>query len=401
MPPEHLARNSEPAGQHAETGGFDLEIFESLAAAEQVWRAFEAQGRLTPYQRFDWLDQLRTAGADCTGRVAIVTISAKGRVVALLPLTLRRHWPVTSAQFLGTDQANADWIVIAPDFAPSAETLRELFRAMARKLGGIDLLMIRNQPEQWGGTPNPVLQLPHQPAASNLYFTEIGGAAVPYIESRVSARRRGNLRRGWRRIEETIGPVRVVRVSDSATLERVHAEFLTQRRERFAEMGLENIFETPLFRSFFRHAAEAGFDEKQPVFVAHALMAGDEIVATTWGTVCGRHYSLYINSTTSGPASRYSLMGMLIAELMDLLLAEGIETFDLGLGDFDYKKEWSEPLAVYNSFIPLSWRGVIVAKGLAGRTALKRFIKQTPAVWKFVGQVRRGLFRAGETIRRR
>ena len=44
-------------------------------------------------------------------------------------------------------------------------------------------------------------------------------------------------------------------------------------------------------------------------------------------------------------------MGILIAELMDALTVTGVTTFDMGLGDFDYKTEWTEAEPVFNSLI--------------------------------------------------
>ena len=114
----------------------------------------------------------------------------------------------------------------------------------------------------------------------------------------------------------------------------------------------------------------------------HALYAGDTVVATCWGAMAGNPYSQYINSTASGPAAKYSLTAVMIAELMDELNREGITTFDMGLGDFDYKIEWTEPQLVFHSIVPLTARGRLGAVAIAGRAALKRLIKQTPALWQ-------------------
>ena len=49
----------------AETESDDIalryDLFETLAAAEPVWRALEARDVFTPYQRFDWIAALLAA----------------------------------------------------------------------------------------------------------------------------------------------------------------------------------------------------------------------------------------------------------------------------------------------------------------------------------------------------
>lgn len=372
---------------------FDIAVFDTLAAAETLWRALEREGGLTPYQRFDWLTHLVAAGADNRGQVAICVVRQDDEVRAILPLLTEKKFGLGRARLLGSRQANAGWMVLASGFRPDAATMAGLVAQIGQSLTAVDLLQLDNLPQSWNGIANPLLHLPADPAPSRLYVTDLTGAQVPYIESRVPAKKRGNMRRGRRRMEEGMGAVRLVRVNDLDLLERVQAAFLEQRQARFSEMGVENVFGSPLFRRFFREAAISAFGSARPVMVAHALMVGEEIVATTWGTMSANHYSLYINSTSSGAASKYSLMSIMIADLMDDLVTAGITSFDLGLGDFDYKNDWTEPQTVYDALVPLTRRGALAMAGIQARTRLKRTIKQTPTLWKSAQYLRRQLFR--------
>ena len=194
-------------------------------------------------------------------------------------------------------------------------------------------------------------------------------------------------------MDEVMGPVRLLRVEDERTLNIVHAAFLEQRRDRFDEMGVDNIFEDDIYCRFFRDAAIAGFGQARPALFVHALMAGDTVAATSWGTTSVDHYSLYINSTDSGEASKFRLMNILLADLMDELLDMGITSFDLGLGDFAYKERWTDPQPVFNCVLPLTAAGRLAAVYLSGSTAIKRTIKQNPRLWQLASQVRLMLFR--------
>lgn len=387
------------AGQtltNATTGApaaLDFVVFDSLAKAEPAWRALEAEAVLTPYQRFDWLQALVTAGLESGTSIAIALIRRNGRGVALLPLVIERRLGIATARMLGTGQSNCDWLLTLPDFAPDAATLRHLLARIGRDVGGIDLLSLLNQPARWQGMANAVLALSQSPAASNFYTATIGPTPVPYIEHRLATKRRSNIKRGVRRLEELYGPVRVIRVSDATMLDQVHAVFLAQRATRFEEMGVRNIFAEDSFVRFFRQLAVQSFGAARPALTLHALYAGEEILATCWGAMAGNHYSQYINSTAAGPAAKYSLMAVLIAEVMDDLTQSGIITFDMGLGDFEYKVEWTEPEPVFHSVIALTARGRIAARLLEQRAAVKRLIKQTPALWSAARYLRRQLLR--------
>lgn len=382
-----------PAAGARAAARLDVVVHERLADAEAAWRLVEAHGVLTPYQRYDWVAALVAAGAEPNGRVAVAVVNRGGDPVAILPLLVERQYGTVRARLLGAYQSNSDWVLLAPDFLPSSAELRGIFEQIARAAGGIDLILLLSQPANWQGMANPVLALPHAPAPSNLYTVTIGGTPVPYLEHRFTTKRRSNINRGRRRLEEQLGPVRLVRVNDAATLEAVQAVFISQRGARFVEMGVDNIFAQPPFPQFFRELAAEGFGKNRPALCAHALLAGDEIVATCWGATAGDHYSQYINSTSSGPAGRYSLMGILVAELMDELTQAGIVTFDMGLGDFDYKIEWTEPQAVFNSVIPLTLKGQVAAGITQQVAALKRLIKQTPPLWNAAKWARGHIFK--------
>ncbi|QQR39181.1 GNAT family N-acetyltransferase [Devosia rhizoryzae] len=370
---------------------FDVSVLYSIEAAEAVWRGLEAVGVFTPYQRLDWLSQLIAAGAESKSRVAIAVISRDGQVQAILPLAIHTRFGLRTARLLGTDYSNVDWMIAAPGFTADAEQLHAIVTEIAQQVGGIDILSLQNLPASWNGMANPLLQLPHTLAPSNFYFTSIAGVQKPFITTRLTPKRRGDLQRSRRRMEEAMGKVELIRVEDAAMLEHVHQRFLEQRRERFDEMGVDNVFEEPVFRAFFHEAALAGFGQERPALLVHSLMANGAVTATSWGTTAGDHYSLYINSTESGDASRFSLMSILIADLMDDLIDMGITSFDIGLGDFHYKARWTEPQPVYNSLLPLTAAGRLAALALTGRSELKRTIKQNPKLWQAASGVRRVL----------
>jgi CelD/BcsL family acetyltransferase involved in cellulose biosynthesis len=370
----------------------EVDVFDTLAGAEAIWRELERRAVLTPYQSFDWIAALLAAGAESDSRVLVAVITKRGHPVALLPLGLRKRRGLTEAHVLGTRQSNADWLLAEPGFAPSKAELQSIFTLVSQVAGGIDLLSLSNLPQSWQGHRNPLLVLDHAAAPSNLYTATIGPTPVPYIDHRLSTKRRSNINRGRRRLAEQHGEVRLVRITDKANLERVHQAFLDQRGARFGEMGIDNMFAHAPFKELFRDLTIQGFGSEHPALCLHALYAGDEIVATSWGLHAGTHYSQYINSTTSGPAARYSLMGILVGELMDALTTTGVTTFDMGLGDFEYKTEWTVAEPVFNSLVPLTAKGRLAALAKKQLGAGKRLIKQTPALWRTAQQVRRVLY---------
>lgn len=359
-----------------------VEVITSLAAAESVWRGLEAVGLMTPYQRFDWIRPW--AEAHRIERLAVVVIRAAGAPVALLPLQLSRRQGLIRGDIIGSEIGNSDWLLHDPRAAHllTAAALRAAFAEVASALGGVDYLVFANQPRDWQGTPNPLLAFPHQLASDHFYTAQVGQLPLP-------KKRRVDILRGKRRLEEGFGPVHLSRAETPAEIAEAHEAFLAHRNTRFAVMGVDNVFARPDFVSFFQHAAEAGVGQANPALCFHALHAGDHLVATAIGAYTATHYSQYINSNTDGPASRYSLMGLLMFELMQELETSGLTSIDMGIGNFAYKTSWTLPVEVFDSIMPLSAKGRLVAPVLRFAGRMKRKIKANPRLFDFAKRIRR------------
>ena len=378
--PDEIAKFAEDAARDAEP--LRVEVFETLEAAEPVWRAFEETAVMTAYQRFDWIRTFVATHGIGKGRLAIAALFDGSQPIALLPLVVTARLGVRSARLIGWGIGNADWMMLdrAALTRLDREALDRFFAEIARRTDA-DLLALHSQPEAWGGVANPLLVFPHQPSPDHFYGAKLG-------TERLNAKRIRNIERGKRRLEETLGPVRLVRAATPEAIVAVHAEFLRQRGLRFREMGIAKVFAAPWFADFFRAAAREGLTQGRPVMALHSLYAGETIVATSCGCYCGTHFSQYINSTTDGPAAKYSLMGILMLELVAELRRNGVEDLDMGLGDFDYKLDWTDKHTAWDAVIPLSLRGRVASAALLGARRVKRAIKQNDRLWTFVRTVR-------------
>lgn len=370
-------------------GGLTVAVYDSLAAAEAVWRQLETRALMTPYQRFDWISHYLAAGFEPGSDIAIAVVSTRGTPIALLPLAVVRRFGVRIGRLIGMPISNVDSLVFDPAHGDrlTPEALRGVFAALGKAGHGVDLMSFHCLFADWQGVPNPLLAFPHSPAPNNLYFNTVAPGEGSYIEQALPHKRRTNIRRSARRLAEGFGELELRRATTPEEIDKVHAVFLDQRGKRFAQMGVENIFAEPEFRAFFRSLALASVGSEHPALSFHVLYAGDAIVATSVGTYTDSHYSQYINSTTDGDAAKYTLMGVTLSLLVEDLRGHGTISFDMGLGDFDYKTDWTRPVEVYDCVVPVSALGAVAAPLLRGARKLKRTVKQTPALWGLARRV--------------
>jgi CelD/BcsL family acetyltransferase involved in cellulose biosynthesis len=367
-------------------------VYDSLTAVEAVWRRFEARAVSTPYQAYDWLKSLLETRGIGRSRLIIAVIEDADGPVAILPLAVSRRFGMALGSLVGFEIGNVGWMPVDPAIVPrlTRPVLDQVLRDIVRQAGGrLDALSLNALPATWRGHANPLLAYPHQPGPDHLFVAPIGPGAEP----RANQKRIRNILRGKRRLAELMGPVVLRAAQTPEEVEEYHAVFQAQRAARFAEQGIANVFAADWFVRFFRDTAVASLGSARPALRFHALYAGDEIVATSCGTYFGTHFSQYINSTTSGQAAKSSLMGLLMLMLIEELEGEGLGSIDMGLGDFEYKKDWTDPVPVYDAVIPLTLWGRLGGSVLLAARSAKRFVKQHDRLWTLVKALRARLGR--------
>jgi CelD/BcsL family acetyltransferase involved in cellulose biosynthesis len=368
-----------------------VEIFNTIAAAEPPWRALEHGDSLaTPYQRYDFLELWQRHVGSETGITPFVVVgfNAGREPLFLWPFGSRHIGSVVSLEFLGGKHANFNMALWRRDVAATIEAkeLRMVLRQLARRA---DLIKLTSQPLTWGGATNPFALLPNQRAA-NYGFS---GALVPDFDALLRARTNAEARKKMRKKERTLasfGELRFERAVAPDDVRRVLDAFFKQKSARMRSIGVPDAFAVPGVRRFIEAAATEPADGSEPLIELYALSVDDIIVATLGGIVGGGRFCAMFNSIIQGRFAVESPGEQLILKLVRSCCDRGLDTFDLGIGEARYKNllcSDAEPL--FDNYLPLSPAGRIFAFALAIKAAIKRAIKQRPALWSAVGMLRR------------
>jgi CelD/BcsL family acetyltransferase involved in cellulose biosynthesis len=366
-------------------------IFDDMAGAEPHWRDLErANGLTTPYQRYDFLRlwQSHVGAASGVKPFIVVGFNAADMPLFLWPFGCRSLAGLRVIEFLGGKHANFNMALWRRDVAAriGAGDLRD---ALARCAGRADMLMLVNQPLTWAGTTNPFAALPHQRSA-NFGFS---GALAPDFEALLRAHTNSPTRKKMRKKERTLagyGAVRFERVSGTCDVRRVLDAFFKQKSARMRMLGLPDVFAAPGVRRFIEAATTEQIAGGEPPIELYALSVDDMIVATMGGIVGGGRFCGMFNSILSGRFAVESPGEQLIVNLVRQCCERGLNTFDLGIGEQRYKAlfcEDAEPL--FDSYLPLSFSGQVMAAAFKIAAIVKRAIKQRPALWSLVGALRR------------
>ena len=368
-----------------------VQIIEDMDCAEPPWRALEhADSLSTPYQRYEFLKLWhRHVGAGSgVSPFIVVGIDPQDAPLFLLPFGRRRLGGMHVVEFLGGKHANFNMGVWRRDVAESIEA--DDLRAVLKHLAGhADALKLISQPLSWGGTTNPFALLPHMRSA-NYGFS---GALTPDYDSLLRARTNSATRKKMRKKEralESFGPIQFAQAKDDQEIRRVLDVFFKQKGARMRALGVSDAFAPPSVRRFIEAAATERLAGGGPLVELYTLSVGDLIAATIGGIVADGRFSAMFNSIINDRYAAASPGEQLLAHVVQRCCERGLTSFDLGIGAANYKTLFcpdAEPL--FESHLPLSATGRLIAIGFGIGAHCKRAIKCNAVFWALVRQLRR------------
>jgi CelD/BcsL family acetyltransferase involved in cellulose biosynthesis len=368
-----------------------ITLFNSLDAAEPVWRQLEtaADSVMSPYQRFDFLAPWQRHVGSRRGLLPLIAVGFDGsdNPVCLWPLGLNTTAGTRTARFLGGKHANFNGMIWRRDLAEAATP--DLFIPIFETLATVaDALILINQPSQWDGLRNPLTLLPHSMSADPAYSGRLQPDYQALLHRRLDGLKRKKLRNRERALA-SYGAVTFRRAESTDDARNILKTFHQQKAQRMRELGVRNVFAAPGVAEFIAEAACANFEDGATVEV-YALTAGNEIVATCAGVTRRGHFSNMFNSITRTEMDRAGPGQLLLTRLIQTLCERGITTFDQGVGQEPYKELFcNEPEPLFDSFLPLTTAGRMIAGATRAAYAAKRTVKQTPALWSSVQMARR------------
>ena len=371
-----------------------VEIFDDLAAAEDVWRRLEQQDALaTPYQRFDLLAAWqRQVGTRNGVRPFIVAgFDAGGLPVFVWPLGRRQTGPFGVVSFLGGKHVNFNFALWRRDIVAdlAADDLRAILDHMSAQ-GGVDICNLLRQPRSWEGVFNPFALLLHQPSPSDSLRLTLGAPGEDLIKAVLSSAMRGRLRTKERRLQRLSG-YRYLHATNAMDVDRLLDAFFPLKAAHMAAQALPNIFAEPGNEAFLRECCHHGLREGNPLIEIHALEGDGELLALFAGTSDGRRFSGMFNTYTLSDNARQSPGLILLTHIIANLADRSLQSFDLGVGEARYKTFFcKEPEPLLVGFLPLTPLGKLAAIAAREGSRMKRHIKQSRALWSLFQKLRQG-----------
>jgi CelD/BcsL family acetyltransferase involved in cellulose biosynthesis len=391
----------------AAAGDIRLAVYEDLSAIEQDWRCFEPHADCSVFQNFDWLATWqRHIGNRYGVRPAIVVgRDVAGNILCVFPLSIRLAGFARELSWLGSDLCDYNSPLLAATFSERIDRARfmALWADLTQCLQSnprlrYDFIDLEKIPEMVGAQPNPMLYLGATINPSGAYLTHLAGDWESFYAAKRSSATRRRDRTKRKRLSES-GAVQLINPASENDILSTLDTLMAQKARSFARMGVGNLFGKPGYAEFYR--ALATDPATRHLVHVSRLDVGATAAAINLGLSYRDCYYHLLASYDDGELSRFGPGAAHLHDLLQQAIDRGFRKFDFTIGDERYKRDWCDTeLKLYDYISAATWRGALVAMPMLAAQRFKRWIKQTPILWKafsagraLIGSVARGLRR--------
>ncbi len=346
---------------------FVAEVFDGADEALQALDAIQGGLVSTGFQSLNWLTVLYEDLArmeHAMPRLIVVTERNSGNVALILPLVIRKKRTLRVARFADLGVSDYGAPILGPAPLTKRRSIRRAWRAVRQALKDVDLIRLEKMPAEIGGRPNPLL------TRRGIAPSRLSGNVVT-IETTVEDFLRSRGKKYRKEVERCTrlwaqeGSPRFSRATTQAEVARAYSVLEEQQAVRHAEIGSNYILDRPQFRTFYERLVMDGTEcDLGYIFT---LEAGGKIVATLFGI---EHAGTFTLLRISNGGARWSHMSpgrLIVVETMKYFAARGVRRFDMGIGDYAFKRGFGA------AEVPLY--DLIIARDLAGapRAAFHRW----------------------------
>jgi CelD/BcsL family acetyltransferase involved in cellulose biosynthesis len=383
-----------------------LDVHSDLDEVEQDWKIFESTANRSAFQTFDWIAKWQRHIGARIDAVPVIVLGrdSGGQLLFIMPFAIETRGPIRCLRWLGSRLCDYNAPLLSERLADhlDAGKFPRLWMEIVDLLRTdphfhFDVIDLQKMPETAGTQKNPFLGLPVVPHPSGAYVATLGGDWNQYYAAKRSSATRKRERKQLKQLAEH-GEVRFVDVQDRDGIERTVNTMIAQKSSLFRRMGVTDIFSLPGYREFYLDVATA--PGARGLTHVSRLDIGSVVVAASLGLILNDWYYLILSSYQDGELSRFGPGRAHLNELLCFAIGRGFHSFDFTIGDEPYKRDWCDTeLRVFDHLAAVSVRGLPAATVMAAFRRLKRFIKQTPTLWRVFSKARATVRRFGAGVR--
>ena len=282
-----------------------------------------------------WMNTIGSAGRiEC---YFVMVRDNDAQPVLYLPLAIETRFNIRFLRFMDCGVADYNAPVVCARRKLTRQEFDEIWAEILALLPSFDAVDLKKIANDIAGVFNPLTYLDcsqHPESGHLLQFARSAQADGCGTRSSDLKRR---LARKLRKLGET-DDVKFIVTPAGATAEEFMERLYALKRRKYRQTNTVDFLGAPGIADFYRQIASS----QQLAKIGHlsALLINDTIVSAHLGFI-GRGRFYYIFPAYDAAYARYRPGHLLLNYLVEQTTEQGLETFDLGVGDEAYKISWA------------------------------------------------------------
>lgn len=323
------------------TRQFTVERFDGRDLAAAGWPAISAGPELAMhvFQSRAFLDVWmatigKARGAQC---FLMVVKNPDGQPVLYLPLAIETKFNVRLLRFMDAGVTDFNAPILAVNRNLTRSEFFGIWHEILSLLPQVDVVDLQKIASHVSTVRNPLTYLDCVAYESSGHSIDFGSWLDEPARSRVIARMQRKYFRRHQQLNE-IGPAEFLVNPPVPQLDRIVGSLIDLKRKQYIRTSGRDFFTMPGVYEFYREMMQPS----RLGCISHlsALTCGDKVVSAHLGFI-GRGRFYYVLPAFDTKYRALTVGHVLLDHLIRHCAESDYATFDLGEGDFSYKKKWA------------------------------------------------------------
>ncbi len=370
-----------------------LRLFTSVADVEDTWESLEKTGKSTVYQSLTWCrawDQSTLKQRTAETRI-VLGESGSGEALFIVPLQVRKRKGARILEFLSAPLAAYGHLVCGPwcSTAQGQTWFTDHLQHILDFAGEHDLVAFMDMPADFGGFPHPFTCHFNMLSPNESLTVRLSAPFERFVETKRKPESRKNIR--WRDGKlAAAGKLEFHSELEGKELAVAADELFADQGKRLAEAGINDPF-GELEREFYHRILAAPTSHTK--FNVFRLSLNGQGLSSIFAGLHGTSCNDLMTSLAQSPMRKFSPGDLVLRKVMALCCERQINHLDFGIGEHEYKRQWSDGEVILHHMIRArTVRGLFVSLAIYGEQKMRREIKTRPTLRNLYFNMRRKLY---------
>lgn len=307
-----------------------------------LWSQIDDSSQRHVFQTYEWLEYWQQSiGKDVLAIkpwIAVI-LDEHNQPKMICPFGVRNQLGARVLEFLGNAQSDYQGPLISDCWISDLAKIKLAWKQICDAMPGHDIRHFHKLPAQWCVLDNPMLKIWKSSFQDNSYSTSLPDSFNEF-QMRQRKKFRQDTKRQHRRLSEK-GTVKFeVIPCDYKQWRYAIDRMIEQKSLRCRVMKVPDIFSEAAVQDFYRELPHKLLGKGTIHF--SVLKMGDEILASHWGAVYQKRFYYLVPTIIEGELGVYSPGRLLLANLVEWCIQNGVKVFDFTIGGEDYKRDWCD-----------------------------------------------------------